>query len=129
MRLCSNRHTCVGVGHVRDGETAAETLHRGRRQLLPSDRQKRVIDKVGRAFKPAAYPAHRGPPPASAGVGRMTMKDIYEGGVDSIVKCNVSHVRLTADWTAPSATPVPSTSPNASAVDHDDADVVATEAP
>ena len=76
-------------------------------------------------MKPATYPAHE-EAPSSAGVGRVTMKEI---GGDRLALWDVTHVRLAADWTAPHATPAPSPNPNASAAYNDDANFFATEAP
>ena len=78
--------------------------------------------------RPATYAAYK-EAPSSAGVGRVTMKEVCGGGGDRLVLWNVTHVRLAADWTAPPATPVPSPNPNASAAYNDDADFFATEAP
>ena len=121
--------SCVGVGDMQDDETAAESLLRWRPQSRQAGRQKRVVIKVSDALKPAAYVAHKGAPPASAGVSRVTMKDVFDGDGDRLVLWDVAHVCLAADWTAPPATQAPSANPNATAAYDDDADFFAAEAP
>ena len=116
MRLYSNNHaSCVGIGEVQDDETAAETMYRWRPQSRRTGLRKRVVVKVSEALKPSAYVAHKGAPPASAGVGRVTMKDVCDGDGDRLVLWDVTNVRLAADWIAPPATLTPSSNPNASA--------------
>ncbi|CAN0310195.1 unnamed protein product, partial [Laminaria digitata] len=130
VRLYSNNHaSCVGVGDVQDDETAAATLQRWRPQSRGAGLQKRVVVKVSEALKPAAYAAHKGAPPSSAGVGRATMKDVCDGDGDRLVLWDVAHVRLAADWIAPPATPAPSAVPNASTAYDDDDDFFATQPP
>lgn len=86
VRLYSNHHaSCVRVGAVQDDETAAETLDRWRPQPRRTNLQKRVVVKVSEALKPSAYTAHKGAPTASAGVGRVTMKDDCDDGGDRLV--------------------------------------------
>ena len=80
------------------------------------------------AVKPATYAAHK-EAPSSAGVDRVTMKEICGGGGDRLVLWDVTHVRLAADWTTPPATPPPSPNPNARAAHDDDADFFATGEP
>ena len=129
MRLHSNNHaSCVGVGNVQGHETTAGSLLRWRPRSRQSGGQKNVVVKVSDAVKPATYAAHK-EAPSSAGVGRVTMKEICGGGGDRLVLWDVTHVRLAADWTPPPATPAPSPNPNASAAYNDDPDLFATEAP
>lgn len=130
MRLYSNNHaSCVGVGEVQDDETTARTLHRWRPRSRQTGGYKRVVVKVSEALKPAAFTAHKGAPPASTGVGRVTMKDVCDGDGDRLVLWDVAHVRLAADWTAPPATPSPSANPSMSVAFDDDADFFAAPRP
>ena len=85
MRLHSNNHTsCVGVGNVQGHETTAGSLLRWRPQSRQSGCQKGVVVKVSDAVKPATYAGHK-EAPSFAGVGRVTMKEMYAGGGDSLV--------------------------------------------
>ena len=101
MRLYSNNYaSCIGVRNVQDDETTAESLIRWRPQSRQSGSQKRVVVKVRGTVKPATYAAHKGAPP-SAAMGRVTMKDISDGGGNRRVLQDDAHVRLAADWAAP----------------------------
>ena len=99
---------------------------RWRPQSSQSGGQKGVVVNVSDAVKLAAYAAHK--ETSSAGLRRVTMKEICGGG-DGLVLWDVTHVRLAADWTAPPATPAPSSNANASSAYNDDPDFFATEAP
>ena len=99
VRLHSNNHaTCVGVGNVHGHETTAGSLLRWRHQPCQSGGQKDVVVKASDAMKPATYAAHK-EAPSFAGVGRVTLKEICDGGGVRLGLWEVTHVRLSADWT------------------------------
>lgn len=127
MRLYSSNHaSCVGIGEVQDDATTDEALHLWRPQMRR--RSKRVVVKMSEALVPAAFIPHKGAPPVP-GVGRATMKDVFEGDGDGLVLWDIAHVRLAKDWIAPPATRTPLTNGNESAAYDDDADFFAAEAP
>ena len=85
MRLHSNNHASfVGVENVQGHETPAGSLLRWRPQSRQSGGQKGVVVKVSDVVKPATYAAYK-EAPSSAGVGRVTMKEVCGGGGDSLV--------------------------------------------
>lgn len=109
-------------------ESAAEALAswdvRGKR------RAKRVVVSVSEVYKPSAYVAHMGAPPAppaSSGAEgesatssrpvRATMEDVKKSGGDQLVLWDVEHVRLSSEWKQPAAAPA---NVNTSAAYNDD---------
>lgn len=80
----------------------------------------RVVVRLSEVFKPAAYSAHKGAPPAALDSGRVTMEEVYDGGGDRLVLWDIAHVRLASDWKPPRAAAAPSANENASAAYNDD---------
>ena len=107
-------------------------MYRWRPQSRRTGLRKRIVVKVREAVKPSAYVAHKGTPPASAGAGHVTMKDVCDDDGDRLVLRDVAHVRLAAKWVVPPRDAGPFIKPNASAAyddDDDDDDFFNTQAP